>query len=266
MTLGRRIALYRKELGITQDALAQKLEVTNQAVSKWESDQSCPDIMLIPKLADIFNVSLDELFGREWIQKTEVVNETLPWEDDGVLHMVLYKGRTLLKNQTPEEGKKLCFVLEGDALNVNSNISVEIQGSVEGNVAAGAYVECNGGVAGNVAVGSYLKCGGIAGDVAAGSYIECGGIAGHVTAGDYVECGDVSGNIEAGGNVDCNNVEGDIEAKGCIDCNNVGGNARAYGHVECNNVGGNVEANGNVECGDISGNVIINEKGKVIRD
>ena len=56
---GQRIAALRKERGMTQEALAQKLGITNQAVSKWESDQCCPDIMQLPALADIFEISLD---------------------------------------------------------------------------------------------------------------------------------------------------------------------------------------------------------------
>ena len=58
------IVRYRKELGLTQEALAQKLGVTNQAVSKWESGQSCPDIALLPALADLFGITIDALFGR----------------------------------------------------------------------------------------------------------------------------------------------------------------------------------------------------------
>ena len=51
---GARIAALRKQSGMTQEALAQRLGITNQAVSKWESDQCCPDIMQLPVLADIF--------------------------------------------------------------------------------------------------------------------------------------------------------------------------------------------------------------------
>ena len=47
MTIGSIIASNRKRMALTQDALAQQLGVTNQAVSKWESDQSCPDITLL---------------------------------------------------------------------------------------------------------------------------------------------------------------------------------------------------------------------------
>lgn len=62
-SLGKHIAQNRKALGLTQDQLAEKLGVTAQAVSKWENDQSCPDIALIPTLAQIFGITIDELLG-----------------------------------------------------------------------------------------------------------------------------------------------------------------------------------------------------------
>ena len=65
LTLGKRIIANRKRLGLTQDQLAEKLGLTAQAVSKWENDLSCPDISILPKLADIFNITTDELLGRE---------------------------------------------------------------------------------------------------------------------------------------------------------------------------------------------------------
>ena len=71
-TLGKRIAANRKRLGITQDRLADQLGVTAQAVSKWENDQSCPDITMLPKLAGVFGMSTDILLGIE-PQPTEIV-------------------------------------------------------------------------------------------------------------------------------------------------------------------------------------------------
>ena len=62
-TLGKRIAANRKSLCLTQDALAEQLGVTAQAVSKWENDQSCPDISMLPRLAAIFGCSVDALLG-----------------------------------------------------------------------------------------------------------------------------------------------------------------------------------------------------------
>ena len=60
-TLGMMISSLRKEKGMTQLELAEKMGVTDKAVSKWERDLSFPDINSIPKLAEIFEVSVDEL-------------------------------------------------------------------------------------------------------------------------------------------------------------------------------------------------------------
>ena len=63
--IGNNIAKWRKEKGMTQDQLAEQLSVSAQAVSKWENGISLPDITLVPKLARIFEVSIDQLFSRE---------------------------------------------------------------------------------------------------------------------------------------------------------------------------------------------------------
>ena len=65
-TLGRRISALRHEKNLKQDELAEKLGVSPQAVSKWENDQTCPDISLLPLLAKTLNVSVDVLLsGKE---------------------------------------------------------------------------------------------------------------------------------------------------------------------------------------------------------
>ncbi len=63
--LGNKIARKRKERGLTQEELAHHLGVSKPAVSKWESGQSYPDILLLPVLASYFNISVDELIGYE---------------------------------------------------------------------------------------------------------------------------------------------------------------------------------------------------------
>ncbi len=63
MTLGKRIAYLRKDKEFKQDELAEKLGVSPQAVSKWENDQTCPDITLLPELAKILGVTVDELLS-----------------------------------------------------------------------------------------------------------------------------------------------------------------------------------------------------------
>lgn len=62
-TLGLNIARYRKEQNITQQELANRLNISYQAVSKWENGQTSPDLYLLPSIADILNVSIDRLMG-----------------------------------------------------------------------------------------------------------------------------------------------------------------------------------------------------------
>ena len=63
MSIGKNIAKYRKAKGFTQEELGAKLGVSNQAVSKWESEVSMPDIMLLPEIANALNITLDDLYG-----------------------------------------------------------------------------------------------------------------------------------------------------------------------------------------------------------
>ena len=74
-TLGTKIAEYRKLKGMTQEQLAIQLNVTSQAVSKWENDLSIPDLPILIELSNIFNVTLDELIKQE---KHEVVKIVEP--------------------------------------------------------------------------------------------------------------------------------------------------------------------------------------------
>lgn len=60
-TMGNRIGMLRRKKELKQDQLAEMLGVSPQAVSKWENDQTCPDISLLPKLAKILGVTLEEL-------------------------------------------------------------------------------------------------------------------------------------------------------------------------------------------------------------
>ncbi len=86
-TLGKRIMTNRKRLGMTQDQLAEKLGVSPQAVSKWENDQSCPDISTLPHLAEIFGISIDTLLGhatQETVHQGQVVTEDDNDEPEGI--------------------------------------------------------------------------------------------------------------------------------------------------------------------------------------
>lgn len=89
-TLGKRIVQHRKQLGLTQDQLAENLGVTAQAVSKWENDQSCPDITMLPKLAAIFHTTTDALLGMEepkTVHEAQIVTEETKANDTEFLHL-----------------------------------------------------------------------------------------------------------------------------------------------------------------------------------
>ncbi len=250
MELGNKIAELRKAKDMTQEKLATLLCVSNQSVSKWESNQCCPDIQLLPKLADIFGVSMDELFGREakradTTEKTDNIENTAAqnkyaWADDNVLRVVVYKGHTLMQaEECTEQLYTVYFEYEGEALNVESYISVEC-GDVAGNVKAGTYVEC-GDVSGKAEAGSYMECGDVNGNVDAGSYVECGDVTGGVDAGGYIECGDIGGNANAGNYIECSDVGGNVTAGCNVDCGDVEGDVSAGVSVECGDVGGRVK-------------------------
>ena len=69
-TMGEFISVLRKANGLTQQEVADRLNVSNKAVSRWERDECAPDITLIPALAEMFQVTCDELLKGERINKT----------------------------------------------------------------------------------------------------------------------------------------------------------------------------------------------------
>ena len=60
-TIGQFIAALRKANGMTQKELAEQLSVSDKSVSRWERDESAPDLSLIPVIAEIFGVTSDEI-------------------------------------------------------------------------------------------------------------------------------------------------------------------------------------------------------------
>ncbi|MEE0547092.1 MAG: helix-turn-helix transcriptional regulator [Peptococcaceae bacterium] len=76
MRLGESLAQARKKAGLTQEAVAEKLGVSRQTISKWETDETLPDIRQSKKLADLYQVTLDELvaFDFEVQELTEMID------------------------------------------------------------------------------------------------------------------------------------------------------------------------------------------------
>ena len=204
MNFAEIIVNRRKALGLTQEGLAQKLGVTNQAVSKWESGQSCPDLALLPRIADLFGITIDELFGREPKAVSFPAQPPFPWPDDGVLRVLLYAGHTRVYG--PVEGAdEIHFCYEGPALNIESAVSVYCD-DVMGNVTAGHSVNCDD-VYGSVSAQGSVSCDDVKGDIRAGGNVACDCAEGDVHAGGNVQVDEASGDIHAGGSVYCDHWE-----------------------------------------------------------
>ena len=104
LKIGENILQKRKERGITQEELAEFMMVTKASVSKWETGQSHPDILLLPKLATFFNISVDELIGYDpdlsstQIQKfyIDLENRVTDTDMDSIVEDIKIKIKTIL--------------------------------------------------------------------------------------------------------------------------------------------------------------------------
>lgn len=119
-TFGKRLARLRKNLQLKQEDIAEKVNISAQAVSKWENDLSAPDISILPILADIFNVSLDELLGRETVQ-TKVASESERKDINAMLLKikVLSADGDKIKINLPLSIIKLCLDTGAELPNIN---------------------------------------------------------------------------------------------------------------------------------------------------
>ena len=80
MEIGNQIKALRLQRGITQEALAEQLGISPQAVSKWERNTATPDIQLLPALSSYFGVTIDELFSLSDETRMERIQNML-WDE-----------------------------------------------------------------------------------------------------------------------------------------------------------------------------------------
>ena len=237
MSIGENIARLRKEKGWTQAELGEKLGVSNQAVSKWESGMTMPDVMLLPSLADIFGIYIDQLFSRE--VKAEIHYDhcaEFPWADDTVIRGVVCEGRKIL--QCTRLVDRFTFEIKGDAKNVQSECNIEVGGNVSGGCKSGGDINIEGSVSGGcMSNRNTVIAGHLSGGANAGYSITVGGnLSGGCNTGTEISCGgNLSGDVNCGGTV---KVAGDVEAE------------KIKGNVVCNSL----------KCEKIEGDVIINKE------
>lgn len=121
-SIGNRISEFRKAKGLTQEALANLMGVSSQAVSKWETDASCPDISALPQLCRILGITADELLTG----KTNEV-KLLPAEERKSLDQL-----TLRIKVDSVAGDKVRVNLPMSLVKVGLEMGVDLSGNISG--------------------------------------------------------------------------------------------------------------------------------------
>jgi len=185
--MGEIIRELRKSRGLTQEALSQAAGVSIQAVSKWETGQSLPDVTLLPSIADFFGVATDTLFGRE-APRPAAAKEEAPaalFEDDGKLRVVQFLGSRLMRAEECADGREIRLLTDearsnmkkmemGGTLEIEIQGSARINGTINGPVKAAADVFVSGNINGPATAGADITCeGNVNGPATAGASITC---------------------------------------------------------------------------------------------
>lgn len=294
INIAANIRNLRTGLGLSQDKLAQEFNVSVQAVSKWETGASMPDIMMLPKIADFFDISLDDLFyGTEEVQEpdlsveqtndevyeTENVTvtpdssyETISSEEPDISEDFEddFKDdfRKFLRKDTIDyKNRKSNFLRRLSRFeNESSDVMIHVIRYRDGQYIESVYeddttvkldfydIQDNKI---NIAVwgNAEINCN-VGGNVKS----DAGDIAASHIGGDVycvgnVICGSIDGFAEAGGDITCDNVGGKVNAEGDVTCNDIGGDVISSGDVNCGCIGGAVKADGDITCGDVGGSV-----------
>lgn len=108
MTIGTKIQKLRKQHGLSQEQLAETLGVSRQAVSKWEAEQSVPDIDKIVLICDYFGVTTDYILRNEEVPKTEQEHEFQP---DNLVQNKYNISENEVNTENEEKKKKSALLL-----------------------------------------------------------------------------------------------------------------------------------------------------------
>ncbi len=122
-TIGKKLHELRKQSGFTQDYVAEKLGVSAQAVSKWENDIACPDIMTLPNIAELYGITIDELFKNDDVQ-SNVMFEKKEKIDENELVLRVYVDTA----QGDDIKVNLPYLLVKELINVGKDISFMFTG------------------------------------------------------------------------------------------------------------------------------------------
>ena len=183
-SIGSNIRTFRLKNELTQEQLAEKLGVTFQAVSKWETNANTPDIALLPELAKALGVMIDDLFS-DGNTILPVFSEQI--QDDDVIRIVQMKGHRIL-NVSPmsRDNPPIQIQFPQNCNEKTHYFKVEVYG----------HILSDGSINGDVTCHGSIECPVIN---AAGSVLSEGNIRAH--------------EIHAAGNVICNQLQGCYELK-----------------------------------------------------
>ena len=106
------IRSYRRERSMSQTSFGELFGVSAQAVSKWERQLSCPDVSLLPAMAEVFGVNIDALFA---VAESDILPsiDVLPWEDDGRVRIAVFEGKRLCTREVYEcpDGEEMVLLI-----------------------------------------------------------------------------------------------------------------------------------------------------------
>ena len=239
--ISNNIKKYRKEANASQEALAERLGVTSQAVSKWECMQSIPDIEVMIEMCELFGISLDKLILNK---DPEVIYErvevpcgeqriahtfsALP--DDSDVRVLQFKGQTLLIEDRLADTDTIKIQIPKAAFGRYTNVhvigNVEIDGDVSGDLACG-------NISGNLSCGGDIAC------TAVEKIIECDG---------DIACTNVNEIGSCGGDIACQNIQSVNECCGDITCTGIGKVGHCEGDISCNEIGSVGSCDGDIDC------------------
>ena len=198
MKIGNNIKFFRNKNQFTQEQLAERLGVSYQAVSKWETNANTPDISLLPKIAALFNVSIDSLFSDNISSCYDDFQEI---KDDDVIRIVQMKGKQILKvtSVISQDNPPIEIAFPHDCNDRTQYFKVEVFG----------HVISDSSINGDVVCHQSLQCSAINGDIRSEGDIKAHEInsSGKLICNNILDCYHLQCNkIECAGNVNSANL------------------------------------------------------------
>lgn len=102
MTLGEKIKTYRKNMGLSQETLAEKLLVSRQAITKWENDLGIPDVNNLKNIGKLFGVSVDCLLDNDISETQQVMKEEINLKDYSSSGLLKERHAAVVKAKYPD--------------------------------------------------------------------------------------------------------------------------------------------------------------------